>query len=81
MTSIFRNMYIDKLDNTVYEYSNTYQITIKMKPVDIKSRTYIDFGIKNTKEYSKREVDDHVRISKYQNIFGIFTLQIGLKNL
>ena len=32
-----------------------------MKPVDVKNNMYIDF---------KKEVSDHVRISKYKNIFA-----------
>ena len=36
-------MYIDKLDDIVNEYNNTYHRTIKMKPVDVNDNTYIDF--------------------------------------
>ena len=36
MTSVSKNVYIDKLDNTVGEYNNTLRWTIKMKPVDVK---------------------------------------------
>ena len=43
MTSISKNVYIDKLDDIVNEYNNTYHRTIKMKPVDVKDNTYIDF--------------------------------------
>ena len=42
MTSISKNVYIDKLDDIVNKYNNTYHSTIKMKPVDVKSSTYID---------------------------------------
>ena len=38
---ISRNVYIDNLDNIVDEYNNTYHTAIKMKPVDVKSNTYI----------------------------------------
>ena len=62
-------MYIDKLDDTVNEYSNTYHSTIKMKPIDVKSSTYIDFSIENNDKEPKIEVDDHVRTSKSRNIF------------
>ena len=41
MTSISKNVYIDKLDDTVNQYNNTYYSTIKMKPVDVKLSTYI----------------------------------------
>ena len=36
MTSISKNVYIDKLDDRVDEYNNTYRKTIKMKPIDVK---------------------------------------------
>ena len=41
-----------------------------MKPVDVKSSTYIDFDIENIDKYPKLKVDDHVKISKYKNVFG-----------
>ena len=43
MTSLSKNVYIDKLDDIVDEYNNTYHRTIKMKPIDVKHNTYIDF--------------------------------------
>ena len=43
MTSILKNVYIDKLDDIVKKYSNSYHKSIKMKPVDVKDNTYIDF--------------------------------------
>ena len=43
MTSVSKNVYIDKLDDMVSDYNNTYHRTIKMKPIDIKDNTYIDF--------------------------------------
>ena len=42
MTSISKKVYINKLDDIVTKYNNTYHSTIKMKPVDVKSSTYID---------------------------------------
>ena len=44
MTSVSQNVYINKLDDIVGEYNNTYHRTIKMKPVDVKDNTYIDFN-------------------------------------
>ena len=49
MTSISKNVYIDKLDDIVEKYSNTYHTSIKMKLVDVKDNTYIGF---------KKEVND-----------------------
>ena len=40
MTSISKNVYIDKLDNRVNKYNNTYHRSILMKPVGIKPSTY-----------------------------------------
>ena len=44
MTSTSKNVYINKLDDIVNKYNNTYHNTIKMEPVDIKSSTYTDFS-------------------------------------
>ena len=49
MTSISKNVYSDKLIDIVNEYNSTYHRTIKIKPVDVNSSTYIDFGIENNK--------------------------------
>ena len=63
-------MYINKLDDIVNEYNNTYHITIKMKPIDVKDNTYIYTSKKINYKYPKFKVGDHVRISKYKNIFA-----------
>ena len=42
MTSISKNVYIDKLDDIVNKYNNNYYSSMKMRPVDVKSKTYID---------------------------------------
>ena len=42
MTSMSKNLHIDKLDDIVNKYNNTYHSITKMKPVDVKSNTYID---------------------------------------
>ena len=70
MTSVSTNIYIDKLDDTVGEYNNTYHRTIKMKPVDVKDNTYIDFKKEVNDKDPKFKVGDHVRVSKYKNIFA-----------
>ena len=43
---------------------------MKIKLLGVKSSTYIDFDKKNNKENTKFNVGDHVRISKYKNIFA-----------
>ena len=69
MTSIPKNVYIDKLDDIVNECNNIYHRTIKMKPVDVKDNIYIDFKKEVHDKDLKFKVGDHVRISKYKNIF------------
>ena len=44
MTSLSKNVYINKLDDIVNKYNSTYHRATKMKPVDIKGNTYIDFN-------------------------------------
>ena len=44
MTSISKNVYIDKLDDIINKYNNTYHSTIKMNHIDAKSSTYVDFN-------------------------------------
>ena len=63
MTSISKNVYIEKLGDIINKYNNTYSSTIKMKPINVKSSTYID-------EDPKFKISGIVRISKYENIFA-----------
>ena len=70
ITSISKNVYIDKLDDVVRKYNNTYHTSIKMKPVDVKDNTYIDFKKESNYKNPKFKVGDHVSISKYKNIFA-----------
>ena len=70
MTSISKHVYIDKLDDIVNEYNNTYHRRIKMKPVDAKSGNYIEYNVYSNDKDPKFEIGDHVRISKYENIFA-----------
>ena len=53
VTLISKNVYIDKLDDIVNECNNTYHRTNKMKPIDVKNNTYIDFGKENNDKDSK----------------------------
>ena len=70
MTAISKNVCIDKLDDIFKECKNTYYTSIKMKPVDVKDNTYIDFKKEINNKDPKFKVGYHVRISKYENIFA-----------
>ena len=68
MTLVSKNVYIDKLDDIVNKYNNTYS-TIKMKPVDVKSSKYVYFGIESNDKDPKFKVCNHVKISKHKKNF------------
>ena len=63
-------MYIDKLDDIVHKYNNKKHRANKMKPIDVKDNTYIDFGKEVNNNDPIFKVDDHVKTSKYKNIFA-----------
>ena len=63
MTSVSKNVHINKLDDIVNEYNDTYHRTIKMKPVDVKNNTHIDFSKKVNDKDPIFKVGDHVRVS------------------
>ena len=69
MILMSKNVYINKLD-IVCEYNNAYHRAIKMKPVDVKDNTYIDFRKEVNDKDPKFKFGDHGRISKYKNIFA-----------
>ena len=52
------------------KYNNKCHSTIKMKPVDLKSSTYIDSNKEHNDKDPKFKIGDIVRISKYKNIFA-----------
>ena len=66
LTSISKNICIDKLGDVLNKYNNTYNNTVKMKLVDVKSNTYID----SSKEVSDKDRKFKIReiLLKYQNI-------------
>ena len=69
MNSIWKNVYVDKLEDIANKYNITYPNTIKMKPVDVRSSTHIDSSKEIIDKDPKFKVGDIVRISKYKNIF------------
>ena len=70
MTSVSKNVYIDKLDDIVNKHNNTYHSTIITKPVDVKSKTYINSSKNNNKKDPKFKIGDIITISKYKNMFA-----------
>ena len=70
MTTISKNVYIDVLNDIVNKYNNTVHRTIKMKPIDVTGDSYVEYDKDFNKKGPKFKVGDHVRISKYKNIFA-----------
>ena len=70
MTSISKNVYIDKLDDVVRKYNNEMHRAIKMKPIVVKDNTYNDFGKEIDDKNPKFKVGDYMRILKFKRIFA-----------
>ena len=76
MTVISKNVYISKLDKIVDKYNNAYHGTIK-KAASVQLSRFFECGIEHNGKDPKFKVGDHMRISKYKNIFAAY--QIGLR--
>ena len=68
MTAVLKDF--DVLDVIVDEYDNTFHKTIKIKPIDIKLDSYSVYNVESNEKDPKFKAGDHVRISKYKNIFA-----------
>ena len=70
MATISKNVYIDVLNDIVNKYNNTIHRIIKIKPIDVTNDSYVEYNKDSNKKGPKFKVNDHVRISKYKNVFG-----------
>ena len=70
MTAISKIIYFDVLNDIVNKYNNTIHRTIKMKPIDFTDNFFAEYNEEFNKKGPKFKVGDHVRISKYKNIFA-----------
>ena len=70
MRAFSKNVYFDVLDDILNKHNNAVHRTIKMKPVDVISESYAEHNEDSNEKESKFKVGDHVRISKYKNIFA-----------
>ena len=69
MAAISKNVDYDVLDDIIREYNNTYHRTIKMKPIDVGDDSFAKYNEESNEKDPKFIVGDHLRISKYKNIF------------
>ena len=65
MTSILKNVYIDKFEDINNTYENTYHKTIQMKPLAVNPSMYVDFNEENNSE--NRNLMLEIML-EYQNI-------------
>ena len=71
MTAISKHVYFDVLDDIIDKYNNTVHRTIKIKPIEVTDDYYAEYNEDpSNKKDPKFKVGDHVRISKYKNIFA-----------
>ena len=70
MTAISKNVYFDVLDDIVDKYNNTCHKTIKMKPKDVTGDSFDEYNEESNEKDPKFKVGDHVRISKFKNVFA-----------
>ena len=65
MTSVSKNAYINTLDNIVNKYNKTHHRTVRIKPVDVKDNSYIDFNKETNDKDPKFKIGDYVKISEH----------------
>ena len=70
MIAVSKNFYFDVLDDIVNKYHNTVHKSIKMKPIDVTPNSYAEYNEDSNVTKPKFKGGDHVRISKYKNIFA-----------
>ena len=70
VVAISKNVYFDVLDDIVDKYNNTYNKTIKMKPIDVGDDSFAEYNEESNENDPKFKVGDHVRISKFKNVFA-----------
>ena len=70
MIANLENVYFNVLYDIVDKYNNTYHKTIKMKPINAKSDSFAEYNEESNEKDPKFKVGNHVRISKYKNIFA-----------
>ena len=58
------------LDDIVNKYNNAVRRIIKMKPTDVTNDSFTEYNEGSNKKDPKFQIGDHVRISKYKNIFA-----------
>ena len=53
MTAVSKYLYFDILNDIVNKYNNSYLRTIKMKPIDVKSDSYVEYNVDSNEKDPK----------------------------
>ena len=64
MTAISKNVYINKLDEIVGKYNNTYDRTIKMEPAGTPQGTCSEDHVEHNVKDTKFKFGDYVTVPK-----------------
>ena len=75
MTAVSKIVYFDVLDDIINRYKNRVHRTIKMKPIEVAFDSYAEYNEDSNLTKPKFKVGNHVRISKYKNIFAKGSIQ------
>ena len=70
MTTIANNVYFNVLDDILKKYNSTFNSSIKIKPKDVTDSSFVKYVEESNKKDPKFKIGDHVRISKYKNVFA-----------
>ena len=79
MITVGKNVYFNVLDDIVDKYNIIYHRSIKMKPKDINDSVFVEYNEEFNKKDHKFKVPDHIRISKYKNVFPKVYHRSGVK--
>ena len=69
-TAISKSLHINNLNNLVNKYNSTYLRTMKIRLIDVETTTDFEFGVGNNVKDPKFQFGDHLRTSKYKNIYA-----------
>ena len=64
MSVLSKKVYFKLIYYILDKYNNTYQKSIKMKSMDVKSNSYAEFTVDSNAKEPKFKIGDHVRSSK-----------------
>ena len=79
MTTVSKNVCFDVLDNIVNKYNDTLHRTIKMKPADVTSDSYVEYNEDSNLTKPKFKVCDHLGCHYIKTFLLKDTLKIGQK--